>query len=48
MGAAGRLRFEKEFTADVMLRKTASIYSELVQPARYLEPGISKRLERFP
>jgi len=48
MSAAGRLRFEKEFTADVMLRKTASIYSELVQPARYLEPGCSTRLERFP
>jgi glycosyltransferase involved in cell wall biosynthesis len=48
MGAAGRLRFEKEFTADVMLRKTASIYRELVREAPQLEFETSKRLERFP
>jgi len=48
MGAAGRLRFEKEFTADVMLRKTAAIYRELVRPAPQMEFETSKRLERFP
>jgi glycosyltransferase involved in cell wall biosynthesis len=48
LGAAGRLRFEQEFTADVMLRKTATIYRELVRAAPQIEFETSKRLERFP
>ncbi len=48
MGVAGRIRFEKEFTADGMLRKTATIYRELLRPLHPVELEVSKRLERFP
>ncbi len=48
IGAAGRLRFEREFTADAMLRKTAAIYRELARAAPQMEFETSKRLERFP
>jgi glycosyltransferase involved in cell wall biosynthesis len=48
MGAAGRSRFEREFTAGVMLRKTAAVYRDVVRPARHVEVECSKRLEPFP